>query len=246
MVQVNLGFTEIEFGVHLVEQDPGLTLILFIAFSLLLIIGTRFGYYAHRNLTATDIDSQRAIWRYLRYIGVFATLYGVVGVVGIISSLTFLGGNVFLLAMTLVAALAIRQIHYTGNADQGASATVEQLLRATFVALVFVYAVAVTVGPIRVAAGIEGVSALLYLLYGATFFQAQTANTRLQGTLLDSLLRHLLPLLSFASLVGIVALSTALGLEPVVVWHIQVVFIVMAATALVSATIKLRQNLAGL
>jgi hypothetical protein len=69
---------------------------------------------------------------------------------------------------------------------------------------------------------------------------------RLQGTMLDSLLRHLLPVLTFAALVSIVTLATVAGLDRAVVLHVQVVFIIMTATALMTATIKLRQNLASL
>ena len=64
--------------------------------------------------------------------------------------------------------------------------------------------------------------------------------------MLDSLLRHLLPVLAFAALVGIVNLAAAVGLDRIIVLHVQVVFVIMTATALMTATIKLRQNLASL
>lgn len=244
MVSVDLLVTEVEFGVHLIEDEPGLTLILFIAFSLLAIIGSRFWYYAHKNHQATEIQTQQAIWVYMRYIGLLATAYGGVGVAQIVTSLDFAAMNAVLLATTLVIAFTIRQIHFAGP---GAPPTpLERLIRAGFLALVFVYAIAVYTTPIRLAAGIEGLSALAFLLYGATFFEDQTADARLQGTLLDSLLRHLMPVLAFAALVGITALATAMGLAPVVVWHVQVVLIIMTGTALMTGTIKLRQNLAGL
>ena len=40
--------------------------------------------------------------------------------------------------------------------------------------------------------------------------------------------------------------ATAVGLPRVVVMHVQVVFLIMTATALMTGTIKLRQNLASL
>lgn len=247
MIEVNLGVTEIEFGLHLVEGDPGLTFILFIAFSLVLILGIRFGYYAHRNLTVSDIDTQHGIWRSLRRIGLFTTAYGVVGILEILSSVTVAARNVFLLATVLAVAFTIRKIHATASTDTASTVPdFERLLQLGFVTLVIVYLAAVAAGTTRLAAGIEGTSALTSLLYGIFFFEAQTANTRLQGTLLDSLLRHLLPILVFSGLVGVLALATAIGIEPVVVWHVQVVFIIMTGTALMAGTIKLRQNLAGL
>jgi hypothetical protein len=247
MAEVSVGSTKIEFGLHLVEGDPGLTLILFIAFSLLLILGPRFGYYAHRNMTVTDIDTQRGIWRSLRQIGLFTTAYGVVGLVEILSSVTVAAMNVFLLATVFAVAFTIRRIHVTASPGSDLTARgSERLLWLGFVALVVIYFTAVTAGTARLAAGIEGTTALSALLYGVFFFEAQTANARLQGTLLDSLLRHLLPILVFSGLVGVLALATAIGVEPVVVWHVQVVFIIMTGAALMAGTIKLRQNLAGL
>lgn len=247
MVGIDIGIAEIEFGLHLVENEPGLTLILFIAFSLLCIIGARFGYYAHQNMVTTEIDTQRSIWESLQYVGGFGTAYGLVGILDILVSLDLTVKNVLLLATVLASAIAIREIHAVGSTGgDGSPSPVEQLLRLAFVALLVVYAFVVVAAPLRVAAGVEGVAALLYLSYGVTFFEAQAANTRLQGTLLDSLLRHLLPLLMFSALVSILALATAFGLEPVVVWHVQVVFIIMTGTALMTGTIKLRQNLAGL
>lgn len=247
MGDVNIGITDVEFGVHLVEDDPGLTLVLFIAFSLLLILGPRFSYYAHRNLAATDIDSQRAIWRDVRSVGLFASAYGAVGILEIISSLTVAPRNALLLATALGVAFAIRQIQAVTNADETPPRpALERLLRMGFVALVFVYVAVAAAGGTRLGASIEAGSALAFFLYGLVFFEAGTAKARLQGTLLDSLLRHLLPVLAFSSLVGVVAVATAFGLDPAIVWHVQVVFIVMTGTALMTATIKLRQNLAGL
>lgn len=246
MVQVDVGVTEVEFGLQLVEGDPGLTLVLFVAFSLVFIIGARFGYYAHQNLRSTALDTQRPIWASLRYVGVFATAYGLTGLADILVSLDLAFKNVFLLAATLASAATIRQIQHAGTAGDSDTTILEQVLRLGFVALLVVSLVLVVVAPPRVAAGVEGVAGLVYLLYGLSSFQSQTANTRLQGTLLDSLLRHVFPLLAFSSLVSVLAMATAAGLEPVVVWHVQVVFIVMTGTALMTGTIKLRQNLASL
>jgi hypothetical protein len=78
------------------------------------------------------------------------------------------------------------------------------------------------------------------------YYREQMAESRVQGTMLDSLLRHLLPVLTFAALVSVVALAIPAGLDRAIVLHVQVVFIIMTATALMTATIKLRQNLASL
>ena len=45
---------------------------------------------------------------------------------------------------------------------------------------------------------------------------------------------------------GAVDLATLVGLDRAIVLHVQVVFVIMTATTLMTATIKLRQNLASL
>jgi len=249
MVRIDaLGF-EIEFGLFPVaEGAEGLTLVLFIALSLLATLGTRFAYYAHRNMVGTEIDVQQQLWILLRYIGVLAALFGVVGLLEIVSSITVAGKNGLLLGMTLLLALSLRQIFLTATGGAGLlSPPLERGLRVVAVGAVLLYVVLVAVtGHTAVTATIEGVSAVGFILYGGTYFQNHAANSRLQGTMLDSLLRHLLPVLTFAALSGIVALAVPLGVPRIVVLHIQVMFVIMTATSLMTATIKLRQNLATL
>lgn len=248
MVGIDLLVFEFEVGLNLVEDDPGLTFILFIAYSILLMLGLRFGYYANQNLQNTSIAGQRSIWRYLRYIGVLATLYGIVGVIEIITTIRIGPKNALLLGVILMLAFAIRQIHYTASADDAATMNPsERFVRSLFIGLVFGFAILVlATGNNRITAAIEGISAFAFLTYGVIYFQNQVSNARLQGTFLDSMLRHLLPVLAFAALVSILSLWITFGLERVVVLHVQVVFIIMTATALMTGTVKLRQNLAGL
>jgi len=240
---------EIEFGVFLVEGNPNLTFILFIALTLLAVLGSRFAYYARRNRARTDIAIQTPIWQHLTYIGVLAALYSLVGLLEIVSSLSFDAKNGLILATTLVLAFAVRQIHYlaSGGSEGRQSGLFERVTRAVFVAAIFVYVLAVTLAGQTVwSAALEGISALGFVAYGIAYFHDQASSARLQGTMLDSLLRHLLPILTFASLISVVALAVPFGLARIVVLHVQVVFVIMTATAMMTATIKLRQHLAGL
>lgn len=250
MAEVTILGYELELGLFLTEGDPNLTFIYFIGLTLLSVLGFRFGYYAHRNRRATDIAMQMSIWWYLQYIGLFAGLYGVVGLVEIISSIDVVAKNGLILATTLFISFAIHQIYVTSQQHRGAakrSQTLERVTRGVFIAAIIVYVIGATMQGITAwTAGLEGISALGFVLYGIAYFHEQTAQARLQGTLLDSLLRHLVPVLTFASLVSIVAIAIPFGLPFIVVLHVQIVFIIMTATALMTATIKLRQNLAGL
>jgi len=239
----------VEFGLFPVaEGAEGLTLILFVAMALLSALGLRFAYYAHRNHARTGVEAQATLWVLLRYAGALAALFGLAGILEIVSSLTLEGKNGLLLAMTLLLAFALRQIARTGTGDTSVlPAPVERGVRVGFVAAVVLYVLVVAVtGQTVATAVLEGVSAVGVVLYGGTYFHAQTSGSRLQGTMLDSLLRHLLPVLTFAALVGVVALAVPLGVSRLVVLHVQVVFVIMTATSLMTATIKLRQNLATL
>lgn len=236
----------VEFGLFEVAENPTLTFIFFIGLMLLAVLGVRFAYYAHRNVAAAEINGQFPIFRSLRSAGLLAGLYGLVGILDIVSSLELDEKNGLLLGTTLLLALALRQIHATATSSAELT-TPERTVRGVFAAAVLVYVgVVFLTGQSTVAAAIEGLSGLAFLVYGLIYVHDQTSNARLQGTMLDSLVRHLLSVLTFASMTSIVALAVLFGLDSVVVRHVQVVFLVMTGTALMTATIKLRQNLAGL
>jgi len=236
----------IEFGLHRVADSASLTLVFFPALVLLSVLGSRFAFYAYQNRRRTEIASQTPIWNHLFYVGVLAAIYGALGVLEIISSVSAPYKNGIMLATVLLLAFAVRQIHFTASGSRDVT-PLEQITRAAFIAVVLALVVGVVLdGPPPILAAIEGFAALAYLSYGATFYHEQTSRSRLQGTMIDSLLRHLLPVLMFAALVNVSNLAFALGVDRNVVPHIQVVFIIMTASTLMTATIKLRQNLASL
>ena len=248
MVEVGIFGFGVEFGLHLIEENANLTFIFFLGMSLLAALGLRFSYYAHRNMVTSEIESQVAIWKQIRFIGVFAALYAVTWIVDIVSSLQFTPKNGLLLAMVLFLVISLRQIIVSTDREPlGGSGQLDPILRLVFIVAIILYVLAVLlVGHNEMTALVEGVTGAGLVGYGVLLFRRQLSNTRLQGTMLDSLLRHLLPVLVFGGLVSIVALAIPFGIDRAVVLHIQIVFLIMTATALMTATIKLRQNLAAL
>lgn len=240
----------VEFGLYNVEGNPNLTFIFFIALAMLAVLGFRFAYYAYRNRAETEIGTQAPIWNHLMYIGLLMAAFGFAGILEIVSSFQLPYKSAAILGATLMLAFAIRQIHFTATQADGGGRTThpfERLARAVFIVTAVALAVVLFYfGRSGVTAALEGLAALAYLAYGVSFYHDQISQSRLQGTMLDSLLRHLLPILAFASLTGAVSLAIVLGLDRIVVLHVQVVFIIMTATALMTGTIKLRQNLASL
>lgn len=248
MVEVGIYGFGVEFGLHLIEENANLTFIFFLGVSLLAALGLRFSYYAHRNMVTSQIQSQVAIWDQIRFIGIFAALYAVTWIVDIVSSLQFTPKNGLLLAMVLFLVISLRQIIVSTDREPlGGSGQLDALLRLLFIAAIILYVLAVLLlGHTEMTALVEGVTGVGLVAYGVLLFRRQLSNARLQGTMLDSLLRHLLPVLVFGGLVSIVALAVPFGIDRAVVLHIQIVFLIMTATALMTATIKLRQNLASL
>ncbi len=238
--------SEFELGLHNIAGNPNLTFITFMAVVLLIVLGFRFFWYAVKNARATGLPIQRSLWIALSISGGLALVYGFLGTVEIISSLNTPYRSAVMLGVALSLAIGIRETH-TATGDGSPASTGEQLLRVGFGAIVVGLAGGLLVwGPTTTLAGLEGVTAVLFLAYGAAPYHARTAPGRLRGTLLDSLVRHLVPVLTFAALVSIVSSARLLGVDRVIVLHVQVVFVIMTATALMTATIKLQQNLAGL
>lgn len=241
---------DVELGLDLVGGNPNLTFIFFIALVMLGVLALRFTFYAYRNDQATELANQDALWRRLAFVGVAAGLFALLGVVDIVSSLTTPYRRGILLAMILLLTMVLqvldRDLVPTGTRDSSPIGPDDALW---VVGVVVVLAVIIgtfwNAEHLAVTA-LEGVAGLAFLVVGLAIGRRGTSASRVQGTVVDSLLRHLLPVLLFASLVSIAELAVVAGLDQVIVLHIQVVFIIMTATALMTATIKLRQNLAGL
>ncbi|MFB6165981.1 MAG: hypothetical protein ABEJ31_12545 [Haloarculaceae archaeon] len=234
-------------------DQPSLAFVAFIAFSLMFALGVRFALYAYWNLRATELAAQAVLWEYLVVVGLTAALYGLLGGIEAATSVTPGARPVatpyrtgVLLATLLMLSLTMREIAANGalsNADGDAAGSGRrQLVEMGFVLLVAAAFAATGLAPR--APGtivIVAVSALAIAAYG----RRQLTASSVRGTMIDSLLRHLLPVVAFALLVLTLDVGVLAGLALVIVRHIQVVFVIMTATTLMTATIKLRQNVAG-
>ncbi|QSG08018.1 putative membrane protein [Halapricum desulfuricans] len=235
-------------GLNELANDPNLTFIAFIAFFLLAVLGVRFALYAYWNGRAGN-STQTTLWGYLLLVGVVATGYGLVGIGRIVLFADWLleVASGIALLFALVLALALREIDAASAGGRTRSDT-EASLTVLFLGAVG----AVTAGLVALPAyrqsiaGLVGTGGLLFLSYGYRFGQRQLDRTRVRGTLLETLLRHLLPVLLFAALIPIAELAVFAGLDRVIVLHVQVVLVIMTATTLMTSTIKLRQNLRGM
>jgi hypothetical protein len=223
-----------------VPTDPGLAVTTLVADSLMVTLGLRFGLYAHRNVRAAA-DAESTLWRQFRRVGVAGALFGTLGLVEIVAGTpTRIRDAVWLaFLLALVASLVAIERRTTGTGD-GSLAWAWGFGLA--IAAGGVVAV-VASGPWLV--GYEAVVALALAAYGLGVGRRYFAASALEGTALDSILRHLLPLSAFGGLALGVDAARLLAVDPTVVGHVRVVFVIMTATGLLSATIKLRQHLGG-
>jgi len=238
--------SEISVGLPFAPNNPNLTFIFFIALTLLTVLSLRFSYYAYRNRQESELVDEHRLWEYLVVVGLFAVGFAVLGLVEILTTyiLPFKGalllGHVFVLAVTM-------RVLYRSIAPAAASTRYERpLTQAAILAVATVLLGTALVGRHPALLALMGASALAFATAGFSFGRRGAVETRVQGTVIDTLLRHLLPVLLFAAMVPALDLAELVGLDRVVILHIQVVFVIMTATALMTATIKLRQNLATL
>lgn len=239
-------------------RDASLAFIFFIAFSLMVALGVRFTLYAALNRSRVDLDSQAVLWEYLVLVGLAAALYGALGGIEAATAVAWPDSVVttpyrdgVLLAFLLLLASTMREIHDTGalvdrDGDDSAGARQRGLIEMGFGALVTATIVGAGVfGSSRWLTVLHGVAVLPIAAYGLYYGRVRLGHSSVQGTTIDSLLRHLLPVVTFATLVLLVDLVTLAGLSVGVARHVQAVFVIMTATTLMTSTIKLSQNVAG-
>ena len=237
----------VDVELQFVAGDPNLTFIFFIALTLLATLGLRFGFYALRNRQASDLVSEHRLWDFLGVVGLLSVVFAVLGLLEIVTTLTFPFKQALVLAQVLLLAVTMRVLYRSVVPTTGEPHRFTRpLTRAASLAVLTVFVGMLLVGRHPLLVGTLGVSALAFAAAGFSFGRRGAAATRVQGTVVDTLLRHLLPVLLFAALVPAVDLATLVGLDRAIVLHVQVVFVIMTATTLMTATIKLRQNLASL
>lgn len=211
-----------------------------------------FGFYAFLNLGLNRLESQGPFWRYLVAVGASLALFGVLGVVGTLveSRIVTAFGHGALLFSIVFLAFSMREVYYNSALapapeEQRFSLATLRQIEAGFVVVVFVEWVAVLlIDQSVVAEFVKGVGSVAFAAYGAVFAEKLEAMAR--GTALDTLRRHLVPVLVSLGVLGLADLGVLVGIQPVVVQGFESVFVVLVAGFLVTATIRLQQNVEGL
>ncbi|MFC4451475.1 hypothetical protein [Halorussus aquaticus] len=232
--------------------DPSAAVVRFLGSVLVTVSAGVFGFYAVRNLRLNRLESQRPFWRYLAAVGATAGLFGLFGVAeSVVSSrvLTAFAHGALLFCIVFLA-FSMREVYYNSALapapdDQRFSLATLRRVEAAFVVVILVEWVAVLlVAQAAVAEVVKGLGSVAFAAYGVVF--AEKLESMARGTSLDTLRRHLLPVLVSLAGLGLADLGVLVGISPVVVGAVENVFVVLVAGFLITATIRLQQNVVGL
>jgi len=231
---------------------PDTAVVGFLGAVLIAVAASFFGFYAALNRRLNRLESQEPFWRYLVFAGAAAALYGLVGVAEAIVRARLLTafGHGALLLCTVFLAFSMREVYYNSALapppeESRVSLATLRRVEAGFVAVVVVEWLAVALlGQVAVAQFVKAGGSLAFATYGAVFAEKLEAVT--SGTPLDTLRRHLLPVVVCLGVVGVADLGTVAGVPAVVVDGVRSVFVVLVAGFLITATIRLQQNVEGL
>ncbi len=235
-----------------VGTDVGAGIVRFVGSGLFAVSAGIFGFYAFRNLQLNRLESQRPFWRYLVSIGVAGVVYGLLDLAGAVSDgrLLVALGDTTLLFSTVFLAFAMRELYYNSALaplpdEQRTSLARLRRIELAFVGVIVVELLIVLVlGHGSVVALVKGGGSLSFAVYGLVFGERLESLT--QGTSVDTLRRHLLPVLVCSGLLGLADLGVHVGFESFVVQSVESVFVVMIGAFLLTATIRLQQNVRGL
>jgi len=224
----------------------------FIGFVLLAVSSVSFGVLARRNRRLNRFESRTVFWRYLVLTGVAGAAYGGFGVVWTVTnarlSLAFMQAS--LLVLIVVLSFAMREVYFdradAPTEDRFSLETLRRVEVGFVVVILLEWLRVLLLGRSAILRVVLGGGSLAFATYGVVFGESVQSRGTTQGTALDTLLRHLIPTLICVGLIGLGDLVGGLGVSPVIVGSVENVFVVMTATFLVTATIRLQQNVEGL
>lgn len=240
----------VEFG----TAPPDGRLTGFVGFLLLVVSAALLTKHAVQNRRLGRVSSQRAFWNYLAAAGVAGMVYGVTGVAVATRSVPLLAAfsHGALLLFIAILSFAIRDLYYNSAFAPPSDERVLSLaaIRRVEVGFVLVIAVEWVAIPFADATAavlvVEGAASVAFAAYGIGFGERMLTQSRARGTPLDTTLRHVIPVLLCGGFLGLGDLAIGLGVDSVLVPSLQNVVVVMTATFLITATVRLKQNVEGL
>lgn len=241
---------------------PGeeLLVVWIVAYAMCITLGgwlTLIGYEVRSRV----LRPEQTLWGYFALAGFTATILGVLGIAWLASDYepTLFGAVVAVqLGFVVLCSLVLREAYYNrvfanSERDRIGQFPMRRLLELGFVGAIVLVGLGPLVGyafsidalagqSVRTFAGLIGV---VVVCYGSYFHHRRTHADGTRGTVIDTMLRHLFPVLAFAGGGLVTALLPIVGIGHVVVDALAGILLVMTATALVPLLVKFRQHLSA-
>ncbi|MDX1745416.1 MAG: hypothetical protein R3324_05715 [Halobacteriales archaeon] len=220
----------------------------FVGYVLVALASVTLTVYAVRNRRRGRLEGYDTFLRYLLLAGLAGVVFGVTGAVNVANQfwpiLALRVGAHLSLIMFLAFALrdaATRSPNGPAGTDDAVPKRIRRI-ELVFVAVILVETAAVAVlGRIPIVQIIVGVGSLIFAVYGVWF--GEQVESLMRGTTLDTLARHLIPVLIAAGFYGLADLADVLGVDPVLARSAANVFVILLAAFLASSVIRLQQNI---
>lgn len=155
--------------------------------------------------------------------------------------------RLFQLFFVILLSLSMRELYYRLPYRDADSTVLShgraRLLEAAFMGLVFVeFAVIISIGLTVAVQAVQSVASVAFAAYGISFAAGTRAEAMASGTVIDSLLVRFIAVLTCLGAAGALEGGALLGLPPTLVAGAATVFVVMAATFLLTLAIRLKAN----
>lgn len=221
----------------------------FVADAVLIAAALLFAYTSYRNYRLEIMPFGRMAGT-LTLVGFTAAAYAAIGMLEIVTTWETLGGlqNVLLLCYMAMLVVAIRecftQRQTTLAGDDGRRTwrgipLIEIGFVVSIVGLLVLVLVSASAPVVATAKLLVGIA---ILAYGTHYSNRLLAGTRISGTAMDTLLRHLVPILFLSMLLTLPDLAIlADGIDPIVT-PVETVVVTIVGTTFLFAASRLHQN----
>lgn len=206
-------------------------------------------FYAAKNGRSGTLGVE--IWRYVILAMVAGVGYAVAGsaeLFGVGGATTVLAARwVLQLFVIVLLSLAMRELFYERPYRDAAGAPVSlgtaRGMEAAFMAVaVAEFGVVIAVGLLDVVLAVGALGSAAFATYGVSFAASIRSETLSSGTVVDTMLLQFIAVLTCLGMVGLVEGARLLAVPPVVVDSAVSVFLVMAATFLITLAVRLKGN----
>lgn len=220
----------------------------FVGYVLVAFASAALSIYAVRNRRRGRLEDHDTFLQYLLLAGLAGIVFGLAGGATVVEPIwptlaLRIGGHLSLI-MFLAFALrdAATRIPHGPTSNDADVPTRIRRIEFAFIGVILIETIAVAVlGQIPTVQVVDGAGSLIFAVYGIRF--GGRVESLMRGTTLDTITRHLIPVLIAAGFYGLADLTAVLGVVPTLSRSAANVFVVLLAAFLASSVIRLQQNI---